>query len=129
MRMVAVLEVDHTDDAAERERPMGGGQGLHIERLAVGRLLAMERFAIPGGDAAILDAHIQWRGPFRHPRTGTQEQPQTETQHPKQLPGASKRLIEHHTPLVPVERTGEQDLELSTAYPQYDSTVSPTIPS
>src|SRR5262249_16135099 len=96
----AVLEVDHTDDAAERERPMGGGQGLHIEGLAVGRWLAMKRFAIPRGDAAILNTHIQWRGPFRHPRTGTQEESQTETQHPKQLPAASKRLIEHQTPLV-----------------------------
>src|SRR5262245_25284246 len=103
MGMVPVLEIDHPDDAAERERPMGGGQGLHIEGLAVGRLLAMERFAIPGGDAAILNAHIQWRGPFRHPRTGTQEESQTETQHPEQLPGASKSLTKHHTPLVPVE--------------------------
>src|SRR5262249_51230758 len=130
MGMVAVLEIDHTDDAAERECPMGGGQGRHIEGLAVGRLLAMKRFAIPGGDAAILNAHIQGRGPFRNPRTGTEEQSQTETQHPKQLPAASKRLTKHHTPLVSGERMGEQEtgLELSTVYPQYDSTVGPTIP-
>jgi len=58
MGMLAILEIDHADYAAERERPMGGGQGPHVEGRAIGRLLTMKRFAIPGRDSAILNPHI-----------------------------------------------------------------------
>jgi hypothetical protein len=58
MGMLAILEIDHTNYAAERERPMGGGQRPYVEGRAIGRLLAMKRFAIPGRDSAILSSHI-----------------------------------------------------------------------
>src|SRR5574338_825425 len=72
IEMFPIRQIDDTHNTAERYGSMSSRQRFHIEQLAVRRLPAMKRFAIPRSDASIFDPHIQLPIPFRNPRTGPQ---------------------------------------------------------
>jgi len=52
LRMLAVIQIGHPDDAAKGQRAMGGDKPVHIEYFAARRFAPMKRRAIPGGHAS-----------------------------------------------------------------------------
>jgi hypothetical protein len=72
--MLTVRQINDSNNAPEREGPMGRRHGLHIKDLSIGSLFAVKLLPVPGGDATVLNPDIKTGLSFGNPGTGPEGQ-------------------------------------------------------
>src|SRR5690349_13675395 len=73
MQMLAVLKIHDSHNAAERHRPVRGGERIHVKYLTISSRPAVKLFPVPGRDAAVRDSNVKLGLPFWNPGAGTEE--------------------------------------------------------